>query len=79
MTDTRTPAARTAAAKREVRDALRFAGFGVADILANKTHVQVTLADENDVTDVLRMYPDAIAPNAESRSSHFRRTVRIPR
>jgi hypothetical protein len=71
-------AADTTTAKREVREALKFAGFA-AKVQANATHIQVTVADEANVADVLRMYPDAVAPYANDSVASFRRVVSIPR
>jgi hypothetical protein len=79
MTTTSTPAARTAAAKRETRSAVEAAGFAVAKVAASASRVNVTLADEADVPAVLRAFPGATAPYADSASSSSRRLVLIPR
>jgi hypothetical protein len=79
VTTTQTPAAATAAAKRETRAALTSAGFAVAKVAASAAYVQVTLADEADVPAVLRTFPNATAPYATSASSTSRRTVLLAR
>jgi hypothetical protein len=60
MTKTSTAAATTATVKREIRDALRFAGFA-ADVTAGKNYLKVMLNDAAERPAVLRMYPDATA------------------
>jgi hypothetical protein len=63
MAATSTPAQITATAKREVREALRFAGFA-ADVTASTRTIKVHLFDAADRPAVLRMYPDATACRA---------------
>lgn len=73
MTQTsKTAAQATAAAKREVRDALKFAGFR-AEVAAGKTHLKVTVADAADRAAVLRMYPDATACEWNARALYIAR------
>jgi hypothetical protein len=60
MTTTQTAAQATAAAKREVREALAFAGF-TAEVFASKAYITVQVADAADRPAILQMYPDAIA------------------
>lgn len=75
MTKTSTAAktADTAAAKKEIREALKFAGFQFFTVSANAHAIQVMADTDTDAAEILKMYPDARG------SEYDARVVYIPR
>jgi hypothetical protein len=53
--------ANTATIKREVREALKFAGFAFSSVTASACSIRIILKDAADRPAVLKMYPDAAA------------------
>ena len=72
MTSQSTPAAATAAAKKEVREALTSEGLK-AKVTASTTWINVRVADAADRPAVLALFPGSTAPDYDSRTVYISR------